>query len=523
MQRKQYLPALGLVCLVAISAALRLPGLYTSPYWAGDEGYNLNIAQNLVQGRLQMYALSYAFVQHPPLFFLILGAAIKLLGANILTLRLVTAVCGIITTGFVYAIGRQTNGERGGFLAGLLFAVWPLATLSNRWGDTYNLLMLIGAATLWAGLQGIEARRRETQGCIGARGWLLIAAFLAGLGPVSDVEGLYLVAWIVLVALYTDRRLSTLIPVVALAILPGLVFLGWILAVSPDVYMFDLTHNVDRVNKGAAQIITWFLNYQAYLLVDYWLALGLLGLFMLRRGRGAVLGLAVLMLLVILQVRSPNPYFRTAVPTLPVVALGLGMLLDRALAFLLDWLNTLWRGSAFARLPALAGLRPLWTTVPLVIFIGGPLLIATGTSIIGASGEYQTRIDNVLVTQPGNAEKVAAFLNTTAAPDDVVLLSPHYSWLVNRKSAEILQSVVSQGTSAGFYPSGIPANRWVYDPYYRGGQVRYIVVDDFWRTWVDELSKASPGKLPEAAQLADVESTWTPVFQAGEYTVYRRP
>ena len=59
----------ALLAIVTLAAALRLPHLASNPGWDGDEGYNYNIAFNLAHGHHQMFALDFAFVQHPPLFF----------------------------------------------------------------------------------------------------------------------------------------------------------------------------------------------------------------------------------------------------------------------------------------------------------------------------------------------------------------------------------------------------------------------------------------------------------------------
>lgn len=58
----------GLIAITVIGAYLRYANLATNPGWDGDEGYNINIAWNLAQGKMQMFATTYAFVQHPLYF-----------------------------------------------------------------------------------------------------------------------------------------------------------------------------------------------------------------------------------------------------------------------------------------------------------------------------------------------------------------------------------------------------------------------------------------------------------------------
>ncbi len=74
--------ALTLILIVLLAAYLRLTHLATNPGWDGDEGYNWNIAANLAAGHARMFGLKFAFVQHPPLFFLLGAAAFRLFGQN---------------------------------------------------------------------------------------------------------------------------------------------------------------------------------------------------------------------------------------------------------------------------------------------------------------------------------------------------------------------------------------------------------------------------------------------------------
>jgi len=80
-----------LLVLVAISAYLRYVNLGHNPGWDADEGYHLNVAWNLSEGRLLKYAINNTFVDHPPLFFLILVPAVWLFGQDILVIPCIIA------------------------------------------------------------------------------------------------------------------------------------------------------------------------------------------------------------------------------------------------------------------------------------------------------------------------------------------------------------------------------------------------------------------------------------------------
>src|SRR5919198_1085496 len=79
-----------LLAIMALAAALRLLHLASNPGWDGDEGYNYNIAFNLAHGHHQMFALDFAFGQHPPLVFALAAGLFRLLGPTMLALRLLS-------------------------------------------------------------------------------------------------------------------------------------------------------------------------------------------------------------------------------------------------------------------------------------------------------------------------------------------------------------------------------------------------------------------------------------------------
>src|SRR2546423_8457948 len=95
-----------LLAIVALAAALRLPHLASNPGWDGDEGYNYNIAFNLAHGHHQMFALDFAFVQHPPLFFALAAGLFRLPGPSMLALRLLSVAFSLGTLALLPALGR---------------------------------------------------------------------------------------------------------------------------------------------------------------------------------------------------------------------------------------------------------------------------------------------------------------------------------------------------------------------------------------------------------------------------------
>ncbi|HDI73035.1 MAG TPA: hypothetical protein ENF58_02765, partial [Candidatus Altiarchaeales archaeon] len=71
---------LAFFLIFVIGILLRVWNLDVIPEWDWDDGVNMNIAWNLINGRLQWFSLGYVFVPHPPLFFIILGVLLKVFG-----------------------------------------------------------------------------------------------------------------------------------------------------------------------------------------------------------------------------------------------------------------------------------------------------------------------------------------------------------------------------------------------------------------------------------------------------------
>lgn len=527
---RMLLPRLALPAILALAAALRLVNLASNPGWDGDEGYNYNIALNLAQGRHQMFALDFAFVQHPPLYFALAAGLFHLIGPGMLALRLLSIIFCLGTLALLPALARamvdMTGGTpraarltsmplsaendmrasrrpsavgrrptRIGLLAALAYAVWPFAALQNRFGYTYNGLAFWTVLTLLALLRYRRA---------GGRLWFLLCGVAAAAALTTDQEGVYLLP---VLALGLGGGVARRVGVLALALAGPALYLGVMALADRAALLFDLTHVAGRVAQGSTtfQIVSWLYNLADLMRLDPLIPLGLAGLALVpaRSARRLVLGLLAAMLLVILKVRDPNPLFRTAEPLLPLVCLGLGAL-GAALWARLDALT---RGIA----PARAGALALLIAALLLVSLAGSAAVVDAR---GAVAGFHTPIDGLLPRSTADAEAMARRLNARLHPGDVVLAMPQVSWLLHARTAEILQAVAMTGQASAFYPAGIAPRRWVYDV--RPAAARFLVADGFTDAWIAQ-------NIPERLVVRRVERTWRLAFTQGEYRVYENP
>lgn len=530
--------------IVLLSALLHVARLGTVPGWDAQEGYNLDIAWNLTHGHLRLFALTSAFAQHPPLFYLQLGVAIHLFGYSIVAVRALASFYAVLTGIALLAVGRRLLGAGPALWAGAIYAAAPIMLANTRWGYTYAQLAFVGLLCLWASWRYHETR---------AWRWLLIAAALAGLAAFSDYEGAGWALFVALLAARSGWRPALTALAVALAI--PLVGLGVCFVVSPSVFAADFGATILRAAGGnlILQFIELLINYFRFVTLDAWVILGIVGCFLAPpRVRWFLFAALTTVGLVVLKARALGPSVHTIVPLLPLLALGGGLALHLALRRLYAWTlegtTRLQRARRWGDIPWLARLSALTrrygsrrratpiagraaTTQPdgprlprfvasLVVFLAlvSPLGIAVASDL---SGSIPTRQDTVLAT-PADAETTIRYVLTHAHSGDLVLASPALAWRFDHpgdapdlQGADLLQTVAQAGDAAAFYPAGLPSTRWVYTVAL--DQARYVVVDDLLR------QLAMPGQTDALVPLMARIRQWPVVFTAGQYTVYARP
>jgi 4-amino-4-deoxy-L-arabinose transferase-like glycosyltransferase len=502
------------VAALALCIFFHLYRLAEVPGWDPQEGYNLDIAWNLAHGRLRLFALTSAFAQHPPLFYLQVAVAIHFFGYGITALRLLVACYAILTDAALFFIGRWLVGTGAAIWSMLVYTVAPVILANTRWGYSYSQLALVGLLCL-----GVTWRYQQT----GVRGWLLLAAVLAGLATSSDYEGIAWVGFVALVALAQSRHRWRDVGL-ALAVGLGIPLFGLLvaLALAPGVLLADLSTTLGRAAGGnpLEQLILLLLNYSQFLSLDAWILLGVLGLFLApARVRGFLLGAAAVLAVVVLKVREIGLNLHTVVPLLPILALGAGIALDGGLSLLYRWLLA-WISDLFA-----TGERRRYARLlaALVVFVAivSPVALVLATDAAGLATTLPTRQDALLGT-PADARAVAHYVFAHAAPGDLVLSSPEMAWMFDSpdrsprtRGADILQTLAQSGESASFYPVGLPASRWAYNVSL--SSARYVVMDNLLR------QLAQPGQLPALESVLQEAQSWPRVFSRGQYVVFRQP
>jgi 4-amino-4-deoxy-L-arabinose transferase-like glycosyltransferase len=513
--------AVAALGVLALNVALHTVRLAAAPGWDPQEGYNLDIAWNLLHGRLRLFALSSAFGQHPPLFYLLLAALIHLFGYSMVTLRALVAIYALLTCVALMDLGRRALGVGPALWAGLVFAAAPTFLANTRWGYSYAQLMLVAVLCLWTLWRYLET---------GGGRWWVAAALLAGLGVLSDYEGVALIALVVAVVWSRERRLAPRAAALAVA-LPLLGLLVGLIA-APGVFGADLLDTFRRASGGspALALVLALVNYYRFVTLDVWIALGVFGLFLVpeRRARLLLWLYAGIMGAVVVWVREIGPSLHTTVPLIPLLALGAGLAIHLGLRRLFAWVAGPTTGPAAGGFAGWRGVRPRALLAALVLFvvIVSPLAVALAGDAAGLASTFPTRNEVAIATAPAEAQAAARFVLARARTGDLTLGSPQVVWLLDQPEgatsaprpiygADLLQTVAYQGRAAAFYPAGLPRARWAYDVSLI--RARYVIVDDLIR------QLATPDQVAGLIPVLATVRAWPVVYHHGEYTIYERP
>jgi 4-amino-4-deoxy-L-arabinose transferase-like glycosyltransferase len=112
-------------------------------------------------------------VDKPPLALWVQAASAKVFGLHPLSILVPEALMGVATVALVYDLVRRRFGRLGGFVAGLVLALTPIAVAISRHNNPDALLILCCVGALWALVRGLEDGRLR---------WLVLCGALVGLG-----------------------------------------------------------------------------------------------------------------------------------------------------------------------------------------------------------------------------------------------------------------------------------------------------------------------------------------------------
>ena len=507
--------------ILFIAAYLRFVNIADNPGWYSDEGTVVEIAKNILNGRILYLAINQStlIVARPPLFPVLLAGIFSFFKSGITTLRHVTASLGVITTGLLYWTIRDIAGKERTYLAftaAFLYAIYPPAVLYSRLGFSYNLLSPLVVGILWFLWKYLNS---------GEKKWILLAAFLVGIGSISDLMMFTLAPVVLLVAFVKNWRDT--IFATGILILPFSLYSLGMLGINKDAFIFDFQFTFFRLGEIPliAQYPYIIFNYAALIFKDYWWSLAVIGLFLIPDERFRKLSLLLLFIPLCLLARTtslPGLGFYYLSPLFPMIALGVASLIVAGTPYVL---KTVRQGlnkitSIFQSFNNLRILDFFWnpatffvSSLLLFLIVMAPFVVTLSLGVYQAHEGLQTDIDSVMVDVK-DARQVISFVNERVDENDIVIASPAIAWAINSNTADFQMAVAFGGGETKHLPTNIPSDRFEFNPEY--SNAAYVILDPIWRNWAGL-------NMPEVAKMVRKIEKWPKIYYSGEIEVYENP
>jgi 4-amino-4-deoxy-L-arabinose transferase-like glycosyltransferase len=506
----------ALISLLILAALLRFSNLESNPGWFSDEGSDLNIARNLMEGRFQYFAITGTplVAARVPLFHVLLDGAFLVWGDSLEAARRLTATAGFLTIILLYLATRQMMGRGLALLASFVLTIMPNAVQYSRMAFAYNLQAPVMVVCWWA----LWEYSRE-----GRARWLLAASLAAASASMITLTGLPLIAVVALVVLwYKPRALAWSLP---LMLAPALIYLAILAHVAPTALSQDLALTFTRSSDTVfGQFFNLVSGYAIWFDWTPWIVLGVVGLFLIPVRRVRLLTLLIFFGTAFSTMRLFAGGFDLSyhhyLGLLPFVALGAAQFLARAYRLLVVQfradLDALGR-SHLPRfhLPTFAQ-RTLSRVAMFMVLLAPLVWLTAWDYYLTASPEAPraTSLDSVSVTKTADAIAVTDFVNGRVSGGEVVLASPTIAWRISGNVADFQQALAYEGLTTENYGAGLPRDRFAFNPSFENAT--FIVLDNLWRGWASETMP------PLKGYIAQVEK-WPLVMHQGEFDIYRNP
>ena len=226
----------ALLLIMLTASFLRLWNIGTVPHWDYDEGTIMNISQNLLHGKFLLFNLTYPFIPHPPLFYMLTAAIMAVFGNDLTILRILAASCSIASVYALFELGREVYNVRFGLITSAVYAIYPNDIFFSRIGFANNLVALLFLVAL---LSIVKYRKeKKTQ-------WLYYAASATGMAILTEYIAFALFLALALLVWTWDRRQLLVFSVISLA--PVALFAAYMLSVMPGAFMTDFLHQFTRL------------------------------------------------------------------------------------------------------------------------------------------------------------------------------------------------------------------------------------------------------------------------------------
>src|SRR4051812_27897015 len=173
--RVLFLPRPELCALLVLAGALNLWALsrngWANDYYAGAVRSMASSWHAYLYGSLNSSGVMT--VDKPPLALWVQALSVRIFGWHSLSMLVPQALMGIGSVALAYDLTARRFGRAGGFAAGAVLALTPIAVAISRHNNPDALLVLCVVGALWAVVRALEDGRVR---------WLVLAGGGGGLG-----------------------------------------------------------------------------------------------------------------------------------------------------------------------------------------------------------------------------------------------------------------------------------------------------------------------------------------------------
>jgi 4-amino-4-deoxy-L-arabinose transferase-like glycosyltransferase len=483
-----------LLVIVLVGVFFRSWNLESIPRWDWDEGVNLDIANNLADGRMQWACLSYPFVPHPPFFFMLVATAVKLFGSGLLVERSLTAFFGVSTAVFVYLLGRELFDRKAALLAGLLYALYPSAIYFSRIGFANNLLTLLLVSCMYFFVRYLRDRRLL---------WFILSVASAGLSTITEIQGFCTVAALMVLfwvydkknlakavvgsmfffavfvvvmlnlmhdafiadALYSSGRFNLLAAFIAMALVGFFVFKPACLSRLYGVLLRVYMPVFDEIKQNPAIFIILFVLASAIIVLlppsdDFFFAgfdfqwIGVAGFLLMAKGEQRNI-IGVFFLVYFIALLGFDRADHMLIPLHPLLSLGLGFLFSMFFKF-----SVAYFGSRFT-----------WSTA---LFISVALIVYPMLAMAYYDVDMFVNGNWIRMEDTRARATVADYINSNTLKGDVVIVDSHLTRMIDAQPTVLVQSVAFDGHAVEFIRPDYGRSRFLADCSYRNA--KFIVM-----------------------------------------------
>jgi|GEM_PF-663721 4-amino-4-deoxy-L-arabinose transferase-like glycosyltransferase len=508
------------ILIVLFAFYLRMINLEANPGWYSDEGTQIEIAHNLMNGDIQYFSINQStlLVARMPLFSLLLAAIFKVFGVGILQLRIFTAILGISTITTLYFVVSSILGNKSGLfplLTAFIFSIYPSAIIYHRLGFSYNLLSLF-VLFVFLGLWKYSTNENIYS--------LFISSFFLGLACVVDITGVSFIPFALILVLLKDYRKLPIYTI--LALFPFIVYATFMLIKSPNAFIFDFLFTFSRVDNVSLieQFLNVLANYLALILKDKWIIFGFLGFFVMENKKFGLFSFFFILFPMIFTSRVSSItglsyyYF---IPLFSFIVIGISSF---TLFFLKVITNSfeIFFTSILTKIDSIIHLldqkkrfrfSKLLSAFLLSGFIVPLLLFIIYQDSFYSSNFLLTTMNHVMVNSDVG-KKATDFVNNNVDAEDLVIASPALAWRINSKIADFQVSLAYLQKSTMHLPGNIPLDRFEYNSDYKNA--KFIIIDNIWTNWAIKEST-------EVKKIVEETQQWPLIWNQNEVFIYQNP